>query len=618
MLDALRRAARGFTAKILLGLLIASFAVWGVSSAFVHRQGDAVVTAGETVITPNEYRLAYARTVDQFSRLTGGRLTQEQAAALGVEQTVLQELVSGAVLDEQARLLDLGISVDELARLIAEDPAFQGFDGTYDRSRVRQVLRSVGMTEEDYLQSRRRIARRQQLLSAIGSGAVVPAAYADAITAFDGQTRDISFVRLAADADSVVEAPTDERLQSYFEENRERYRAPEYRSIRVVRISADALADPDAISDEALRDAYERDRGQFTVPASRDVETLLFPSREEADAAVERLRDGTATYDDLIVELGASADAIRQRGTTPETFPDATLADAAFALGEGETSDVIDGRFGPVVLRASNLADASERTFEEVADELRLELARDDARQRLFDTSDAFEDARAGGATFEEAAGSLGLPVEEVGLVDRGGLNPDGQAADVPDDADILGAAFGEEAAGEEAAPLDAEGGGFVFYQVDEIVEARDRDLDEVRADVLSDYGDAERSTSLSRRAAELETGLRASGDLAALATELGVEVERGLALTRSEGGDGVPAEAVSAAFSGGEGHVALVPQNDGYLLLKVDTIAEAADASPVEPGETEGDILQQFVAELQETYRPTFDAELARVARGN
>ena len=617
MLDALRRAARGFTAKILLGLLILSFAVWGVSSAFVHRQGDAVVTAGETTVTPNEYRLAYARTADQFARLTGGRLTPEQAAALGIEQTVLQELVSGAVLDEQARQLDLGISTEELAALIAEDPAFQGFDGSYDRTRVRQVLRSVGMTEEEYLDNRRQIARRQQLLSAMGSDAAVPAAYADAASEFAAQTRDISFITIGPDAVSEPEAPGDGELQSYFETNGERYRAPEYRAVRVVRISAEALADPDAISDEGLREAYEAERDRYVVPASRDVETLLFPSREAADAAAVRLADGNATYDDLITELGASANAIRQAASTPETFPDSTLVDAAFSLEEGATSEVVDGRFGPVILRASNLTDARERSFEEVRDELRRDLATEDARQRLFDVSDAFEDARAGGATFEEAAASQGLVVDDLGRIDAAGNGTDGEPVEIAADADVVGAAFDEEEAGAEAAPLDARGGGFVFYQVDEIVPPRDRTLDEVRDRVRDDYLDAERSKALSTRAAELEASLRATGDIAALASELGVEVERGLGLTKGGGDPTAPREAIEAAFSGPEGHVALVPEADGYVLLRVDTVAQSVDAAEAPVGDVEGDLLQQFVNELQDAYRPTFDAELARRARG-
>ena len=66
--------------------------------------------------------------------------------AFGIDNQVLAQLVAGAVLDEQARKLGLGVSKDRLAQLAREDPAFEGPSGTFDRQQFEQVLRQVGMT----------------------------------------------------------------------------------------------------------------------------------------------------------------------------------------------------------------------------------------------------------------------------------------------------------------------------------------------------------------------------------------------------------------------------------------------------------------------------------------
>src|SRR5690606_30060148 len=130
MLDSLRKASGTWVAKLLLILLVLSFAVWGISGQIMTGAGgDTVVQVGDTRVSTVDYRLAYDRQLSMLSQQFGQRLTREQAQAFGVDNQVLQQLVAGALLDEQANRLGLGVSRDRLAQLTAEDPAFQGANG---------------------------------------------------------------------------------------------------------------------------------------------------------------------------------------------------------------------------------------------------------------------------------------------------------------------------------------------------------------------------------------------------------------------------------------------------------------------------------------------------------
>ena len=143
MLSTLRNAAGTWVAKLLLIMLVVSFAVWGISGRWsTDFGGNAVVTAGGTTVSPIEYRLAYDRQLAVMSQQFGTRLTREQAKAFGIEDQVLAQLVAGAVLDEQASELGLGLSQDKLASLTMDDPAFQGPDGKFDRQQFEFVLRA--------------------------------------------------------------------------------------------------------------------------------------------------------------------------------------------------------------------------------------------------------------------------------------------------------------------------------------------------------------------------------------------------------------------------------------------------------------------------------------------
>ena len=620
MMDALRRGAKGFTAKILLGLLVLSFAVWGVSSAFVQRQADVVVAAGESTVDVNEFRLAYSRGLAELSQRFGTRLTVEQAEALGLTGAVTEDLVSGVVLDEQARLLELGISTDELARVVADDPALVGFDGSFDRNQARLVLRNAGLTEADYLESQADVARRRQLLAAVGASASVPEVYLSAMGTFAAQSRDVSVLRIDPSVVPEPQAPDDDALATWFEDNAARYAAPEYRSASVVALTADALADPDAVAEDDVRDVYETESERFAVAETRDVQTLVFPNREEADEAAARLADGLVTFDALIEERGAREDDITVRGARRSTFPDAALADDAFLLAEGETSDVLDGRFGPVILRATSVEEGQALSYEEVAPQIRMELAREAAERTILDVSDAIEDARAGGATLAEAVEGRGLELTTIDAVDATGLDADGQAVDTPGGADLVAALF-ESEVGVDERPLDEGRGGFVFYELLGVEAARNRTLDEVRERAVQDYVAAERERAASELAASLEERLRSGEAFETLAGEVGRTVQRVFDVRRNTR-DGVDEAVVEAAFSGPESHVALVPMGDGeYRLVAVDRIVQVAGSgggAAVIASDLAEDVLAQFVNELQHRYQPTFNAQAAEFARAN
>ena len=616
MLEALRKASKGVTAKILLGLLVASFAVWGVSGALTGSHSTTIVEAGETVVTPIEYSLAYQREINEMSRRFNTRLTNEQATGLGVDRIVLNEVVSGAVLDEQARTLGLGISDDELAGLVGDDPAFTGFDGRFDRDRFRQVLYQVGMTEEDYVQGQVSVARRRQLLAAVASDAPVPLAYSSAIAEFDAETRDISYVVIGEGALAGDRSVDEDAFAAWFEENAARYAAPEYRGIDYVVVTPAALADPASVSVEEAREAYEADTGRFTAPAARDVQQLLFPDREAADAAAARLDAGEVTFDDLLIESEADPDTITLRGATRDTYPDQRIAETVFALEQDETSGVLDGRFGPVIVRPTLVLEEAVREFDETTDEIRRELATLRAEERVFDVVDDFEDARAGGAAFAEAAAAAGLEVVRIEAVDAAGQSPAEEPVEVPPASEFLATAFGAEI-GEELPTLDLAGGGVVALEVAGIEAARPRALDEVRDRALVDYRAERDALEIGRIATEQLEAVEGGASLEDVAAAVGTTVEQAFALRRNEEAEGLELDTIRAAFGGPEGHVALATRADGsVVLLRVDAIATDAEVADPVPASVEQDLLTQFVNDLRERYRPTFNAELAAQVR--
>ncbi len=119
-----------------------------------------------------DYRLAYQTRINALEQQLNQRLTREQAKAFGIDQAVTSQLVAGAVLDQSAREMGLGVSDEQLIKLIASDPTFKDSSGAFSRERLIAALRSIGMSEDDYVRNQHAVAMRNQLVNGLGAGHV--------------------------------------------------------------------------------------------------------------------------------------------------------------------------------------------------------------------------------------------------------------------------------------------------------------------------------------------------------------------------------------------------------------------------------------------------------------
>jgi peptidyl-prolyl cis-trans isomerase D len=626
MLDSLRNAAQTRVVKGLLALLILSFMVWGGQTLMVPSTPNAVVTVGDIKVSASDFRLAYERQIALLSRQLGTPLSRQQAQAFGVENQVYAQLVAGAALDQLATDMNLGLSEDRLARLIGEDPAFHGVNGQFDRLTFSSVLRNAGLTEQDYINNRSQVAVRSQIVDALTDGYTAPKILVDAIGNYRHETRTIDYLLLSNANIDAVKTPGDEVLAPWFESRKANYRAPEYRKISYIKLEPEDLAAPDAVTEEELRADYEKRKESYRTPATRTVEQLTFPSREAADAAAAKLAAGTS-FDDLVKAEGKTSADVLLGDFTKERMPDAKIADAAFAVAQdGGTTPVVEGAFGPVILRVTNIRPDAVRSFDEVKEELRNEIALDAAREQLVGLHDKIEDERAGGVTVKEIAEQLKLKLVTVDAVDASGKDQNGdEVKDLPEPRALLQEVFKADV-GTDTLAVNIGRDGSAWYDVEEIIPARDRTLDEVRDEVAADWTAEQQRAALAAKAKELKERIEKGAKLADIASELGLVVETKTGLTRGTNDASLSPAAVIAAFGGPNGHVANAPGigGDGQVLMQVTSVEEKAPADALDNDSSQieaiarasgDDILDQMVSTLQTAYGVSINQSLAETA---
>jgi peptidyl-prolyl cis-trans isomerase D len=603
MLDFLRKRASGVVAKTLMALLVVSFAIWGIGDVFRGFGSRDLAQVGSIKIDVESFRMQYQDRLQQLSRQAGRGISPDQARALGIDRQLLGEIISEATFDEKARELGLGIDNETLLAHIHDNPAFRGPGGQFDPNRFYDVLRSAGFTEARFVESERRLILRQQLARALGGEAVAPAVQREAIRRFETEQRAVEFVVLDEKQAGGIPAPSPSEIDSYFEQNKAAFRAPEYRKLVLIVLTPEALAAEVKITDEELRKAFEERRDRLADPERREVEQIVFPNPAEAEAAAQKIAGG-AKFEDIVAARGLKPVDVSLGLVAKREILDSTVADAVFALPAGQISKPITGRFGTVIARVARIQPGKEPSLADVADNLRKELAVARTRNTILDQHDRIEDERAGGARLSEVATKLGIKSVTIDAVDRSGRAPDGKPVDVPGGTDVINGAFATEV-GVEADPVEIGGGrGYVWFEVLQITPSRDRPLAEIRERVEARWREGEIAKRLTERATAVRAKLDAGESFAAAAP--GLKTEKRENLQRGREVQGLDRGALAAIFETPEGKTGLADTAGGRIVFRVTAITTpAGDPSASRTvaelsGAVQDDLLVEYVLHLQ------------------
>ena len=529
-----------------VAFLIGSFAIWGIGDIF---RGYGMATAakvGRTEITTEQFRQIYNDRLQQIGRQLGKPLTMEQAHALGFDRQVLAQLTADLALDQRAQALRLNLSDAEIARQITSQPAFQTPSGEFDVVRFQQAIRDAGFTEQRFVAEQRRTMVRNQLSGTIAGGPLVPKAAIEAMDRFQNEQRSAEYVLLDHAQAGDVGAPAPDVLTKYFEERKILFRAPEYRKLELLKLIPAEEADRIEVSDEDVKRAYEEHRDSFGTPERRQLQQMIYPTVDAARADAERIANGTS-FADIAKERGIADKDIELGTLAKSAMIDRALADAAFALKEGETSAPVQGRFGVALIHLVKIQPEQIRPLAEVAPEIKKSIATERAKGQILSIYDKIEDVRSEGHTLAEAAASLKLSALTVEL-DRSGHDPAGQAvANLPDPERLLAAAFSTDI-GVDADPLQVEGG-YVWFEVAGITPSRERNLDEMKDRVEASWREDEIAKRLKAKADALMDKLKGGSAFAETVKAEGLKLETVSGLKRSASSPPFSASAVDRLF---------------------------------------------------------------------
>ncbi|MFQ5533979.1 MAG: SurA N-terminal domain-containing protein [Sphingomonadales bacterium] len=615
MLEAIRSGVGSWFVKIFLGLLILSFAVWGIGDIFRTAIDTSVAVVGNVKIANETFIAEFDRQLRAMRNRFGGGLDTQTAVQLGLADSVINRMVSRSALDQTVDRLGLRIPDHQVRREIQSNKAFQDEFGDFDRFQFDRTMYSLQMSERQFIADTRANLARSQLVNTLVAGSRAPRALAEAIYRHRFEKRSAEFFIIGNEDIKGIGDPDDDAIAAYHQDHVVDYTAPEYRKISFITLAPADVASEIGISDEELLAEYERRADEFGTTEKRTVAQIAAPDREKADELYRNM-DGGLGFAQAAFDIdGSSIDDITlgamDRRELSEMLGD-DVADKVFALAEGAVSEPVETSFGWRLFLVTEVVAAQSRPFEEVKSELRENLALEQATDALFEYANRIDDMLAGGADIAEAADAVGLKVRAAGPIDSDGRDTAGQkVASLPKLPTFMLAAFRNEI-GEELFLEESPDGVYFVVQVDDIIPRAARPVEDVRDAVITAWKTEQRNKAARERADKLVEVARDGGDFAALAEGVGRKVEKAASFDRNGAGarPAMSRQLIARLFElpvGGHVVTATIGE-DGYIVARLtgetpgDPFAADADLAGVDRSLSSAmanDVLAQYQAAL-------------------
>lgn len=612
MLDGFRKHSNSIIVKALLFLLIASFAAWGVGDMLrPATQGSSIGTVGGVKVSAQEVFNDFQREMNRMRQLTGDQGVNEQLSLM-VGNSVVERAINRTLLEVNADEMGIAISDDLVAKSIRETETFQE-DGKFSRVRFEQILFSNQLNEDQYIELVRGDLAREQIISSLVNGATMPKAVAEDLYKHRQEQRSAQVVRISRDVVGDIAAPSEDEVRKYYDENIDKFMAPEYRTISLLHIKPQDVAKNIDVPLEKIEDLFAERQEELKKPERRSVEQMVFVSEDEAKTAVAAIKEGK-TFEAVAKEvLGLEQDSLLLGDLTKEELPE-ELRDSVFALEKDGISDPIQSMLGWHIVRVSTITEAENPSFDEVKDQLRDELATEMSADELYAISNDVEDALGGGATIEEAAQTAGYELKRIEAVDAQGLDKEGKATALVANATILQDVF-ELDMNAEPAMKDDDLGGYYMVRVDGVEETKARPFDSVK-DVAAEMVLNDKKLNVAKEKADaLVAAVKAGTQLLDAAKEAGLEVATEEGFTRFDAN--LPKPVISDLFSAKVNDVVSGESTDGYVvavLSEVKPLSGADNDAAINALQVElansltGDLQGQFVNALRSRYSVSID----------
>jgi peptidyl-prolyl cis-trans isomerase D len=576
MLQDIRKSTQGPAVKIIIGLIVISFAAFGIESILLGGGGNSVAEVNGEEVSAFELQQAVNTAKRRLISMMGDNLDPAMLDDERLTPQALDGLISRKLELQAAQDLGLAISEQQIGAVVGGMEEFQ-IDGKFSPELYTSLLSESGYTPAYFKQSLTGDLVIGQLRSGLAGSDFATPSELGATARIVAEQRDIRYLTIPVDRFRQETEVGDEEVAAYYEANRDNFMTAETVSLDYIELRPEDFYQP--VDESALREAYELEKNSYAYATENRVSHILFEEREgesaeEQQARVEAARDaldaGTefaevaGQYSDDVGSASAGGDLGFSSG---DAFPEA-MEEAIAALEVGAVSEPVETEAGIHLILVTERREGEAPDFDQLRSQLESRLQEDEAIVELLRVVESLRDLSFNSEDLSAPAEELDLTVERSEPVTRN--EPEGLFSSPA----LLEAAFSEEVLdnGHNSEVIELAGQHFVVLRVHTHNLPEVRPLDEVRDDIAARISEEMSRDAVRVEAERLLAELRDGASVESLANERGLEWQVELGADR--GNPNVPPQVLARAFqlprpgeAGSQVDYALLPGGDAVVI---------------------------------------------------
>ena len=441
MLNTLRKSVAGPFVKLLIGILILSFAVWGIQDIFGNYKNSVAMEIDGNEISLDELVNEYNYQLSTISSQLNKQISFDESMALGIDKIAIENLIRKMILQIELNKYGLNIPEEFIAQKIVNDDAFKS-EGVFNKARYRQLLSFSGYTEESFLISELNANKQNQLYSLIANKNYIPNTLLDIINDYNSTEKVINYIEIPKKNIS-VKTPSERELLEFYDKFQNGYRKSETRDFDALILNADSLKNNISVSQTEIQNYYNENIDSFKVEETRDVYQFFF---DDLITAEEFLAESKSVSFEILLDsynLSKSDDYLGN--IRKDDILDSDLAQIAFNIDAKSFSNPIDGLLGLSIIYIDEIYEGSTPPLNDLASTIEEELKLEAALSLIDDVFFSIEDDLLSGMNIQEVADKNKISITNFTKIDINGKDFDNNDIDVLQNDELLQKLFNSD-----------------------------------------------------------------------------------------------------------------------------------------------------------------------------
>lgn len=483
MLLKIREKSQGVFSWVILVLICVPFALWGIQNYMGGGSEAAVASVGDKDFFQQDVNRAYS----QFSQKFEGMNVDENM----LKKQALEKLIQDEVLFQHVESEGLIVTDVSAKRFIQGLEYFQT-DGKFDNKQYKALLTSQRMTPGEFVNRIKKALMMEQFQRTVIESSFATEKDINNFFKIQNQTRDIEVVSVALP--QLKEAPSNEDINNYYQENKNVYLTEEQVAIEYVELSLDDLAKKVEPSNEQLQTFYNEQKEQYTTKERRKISHILFAFTKDTNDDEKQLERAVKAKQALqSKEFSVLAKELSDDKLTAKKGGDLGLfnigvmekafEDVASSLKLGEVSEPVKSEFGYHLIKVTELAEGDVKSFDAVKSELTTAYQRSIAETTFYETGESLTElSYENPSSLKAVTDELGLNVKKTSFFGKQPNTPPSEQFDVTRESNIIDAAFSEDVLkGNNSQPIEIGSDKLVVLRVLEHHPSDVKKLEEVK-----------------------------------------------------------------------------------------------------------------------------------------